>query len=213
MRRHFDRRLALLFAAALMVSGGAAAGASASKPVPDDMSMGNPKAAVTVVEYASASCPHCARFNNNVLPAFKKKYVDTGKVRFVFREFLTQPVEIAEIGFMLARCAGDKKYFSTIDTFFRGQDEMYRTRNPGPLINSVGAKAGLSPAQIEACLSDEAARKALDDRVNSYAVNDQIEYTPTFVINGVKLPEMDHEVGLADLDLAIGPLLSKSGRP
>src|SRR5271170_7604643 len=80
----------------------------------DDMSLGNPTAKVTVIEYASASCPHCARFNNDVFPAFKTKYIDSGRIHYVFREFLTPPVEVAAAGFLTARCAGKDKYFSVL---------------------------------------------------------------------------------------------------
>src|SRR6201987_6183796 len=82
--------------------------ASCNKPVgaatADDMSMGNPQAKVTVIEYASASCPHCADFNNEVFPAFKAKYIDTGKIHYVFREFITPPAELAMAVFLTARC-------------------------------------------------------------------------------------------------------------
>lgn len=222
MWRLLDRRLVLLLAAVALGPGGAVAAtstsgsapavsASASAPAPavGDMSLGSAKAKVTVVEYASMSCPHCARFNNNVFPAFRKKYVDSGKVRYVLREYLTQPVEVAEAGFMLARCAGKGGYFSVIDTFFHGQEEMYRVGDAGPLIGSAGAVGGLTAPQIEACLSDDAARKALEARVEGYATHEGVDSTPTFVINGQKLPELDHEVQLADLDKALAPLLSK----
>ena len=219
MWRLSDRRLVLLLAFAALGSGDAlaatapASSAPASAPAPapavGDMSLGSAKAKVTVVEYASMSCPHCARFNNNVFPAFRKKYVDSGKVRYVLREYLTQPVEVAEAGFLLARCAGKGSYFRVIDSFFHGQEEMYRAGDAGPLIGSAGAVGGLSAPQIEACLSDEAARKALEDRVEGYATHEGVESTPTFVINGQKLPELDHEVQLADLDKALAPLLSK----
>ncbi len=213
MWRLLDRPLLLLLAGATLVSGAAFAAPTAPAPAPapavGDMSLGSVKAKVTVIEYASMSCPHCARFNNNVFPAFRKKYVDSGKVRYVLREYLTQPVEVAEAGFMLARCAGAGGYFRVIDTFFHGQDEMYRTGDAGPLIGVAGAVGGLSAPQIEACLSDDAARKSLEARVEGYATHENVESTPTFVINGQKLPELDHEVQLADLDNAIAPLLSK----
>jgi protein-disulfide isomerase len=207
------RGLALLAAAAVLLAAGQVSAKTRPPPAPaDDMSMGNPRAKVTVVEYASASCPHCARFNNNVFPAFKAKYVKTGKVRYVLREFLTDPVQVAAAGFLLARCAGPGKYFSVLDDFFHGQEEMYRTGDARALIDSVGAKAGLSGAQVEACLSDQAAADALNARVQRNQTLDNVESTPTFVINGRKLPESDHEVNLADLDAAIGPLLIKTRR-
>ena len=214
MRRLLDRPLFLLLAVAALGSGAAVAAPVASvsaapAPAVGDMSLGSAKAKVTVIEYASMSCPHCARFNNNVFPAFRKKYIDSGKVRYVLREYLTQPVEVAEAGFLLARCAGKDSYFRVIDTFFHGQDEMYRAGDAGPLIGSAGAVGGLSAPQIEACLSDDAARKALEDRVQGYATHENVESTPTFVVNGQKLPDLDHEVQLVDLDNAIAPLLSK----
>jgi protein-disulfide isomerase len=200
---------ALVLAAALFGLAAPAVARTAA-PLPDDMSLGNPHAKVTVVEYASASCPHCARFNNNVFPEFKKRYIDTGKVHYVLREYLTQPVEIAAAGFLLARCAGKDKYFRTLDEFFHGQEQMYQTGDAMALIIKVGTDAGLSNDQIKTCLSDDASQKALNDRVEKYATVDKVESTPTFVVNGVKLPESDHEVNLADLGAAIDPLLGKA---
>ena len=88
---------------------------------------GSPHAKVTVIEYASSSCPHCARFNEEVFPAFKAKYVDTGKVYYVYRPFLTQPVDIAGAAALVAGCAGKAKALNVLDAFFRGQAEMYQT--------------------------------------------------------------------------------------
>ena len=205
------RRTLLALAAALALASPAlAASSSAARPAAqaDDMSLGSPRAKVTVVEYASASCPHCARFNNDVFPAFKKKYVDTGKVRYVFREFLTEPVQVAAAGFLLARCAGRAKYFPVLDEFFQGQAHAYETGDIKALILSVGGHAGLDETKISACLSDKAAADALNARVERYANEDKVEFTPTFVVNGAKLPPLDHEVKLQDLDDAIQPLLS-----
>src|SRR5580700_5874084 len=133
MRRP-DRNISMRFfghpllIAALMTLGLAACSKSGGAAVStDDMQMGNPQAKVTVVEYASASCPHCADFNNEVFPAFKAKYIDTGKIHYVFREFLTPPAEVAAASFLIARCAGRDKYFSVLDTIFRGQEQMYQS--------------------------------------------------------------------------------------
>src|SRR4051812_10112335 len=117
------RRLhALALAAALALTASAALAAPAMPTEqPGDMSLGSPKAKVRVVEYASLSCPHCARFNDEVFPAFKAKYVDTGKVRYTLREMLPPPAEVAAAGFLLARCAGPGKYFKVVDEVFRSQ--------------------------------------------------------------------------------------------
>ena len=208
-----DRRLLICVAAAWLAAPPLALAApSDAAASADDMAMGSPKARVTVIEYASAACPHCARFNINVFPAFKKKYVDTGKVRYVYREFLTEPVAVAAAGALLARCAGKARYFDVLDDFFHGQTQAYETGDVRGLIYAVGKKAGLTEAKIDACLSDEAAAKALNARVQRYSETEGVDSTPTFVINGRKLAGLNHEVALADLDAAIGPLLERRRR-
>ena len=187
-------------------SGAAAAPAKPAAQPSDEMSMGSPRAKVTVLEYASASCPHCARFNNEVFPAFKRKYIDTGKVRYELREMLTPPADLAAAGFMLARCAGPKRYFAVIDDFFQQQAEIYRTGMAMPVLNAVGAKAGFTPEQVQTCVTDQAALDALNARVARHA-GEGVHSTPTFVINGTMLPDPGHEIVLADLDAAIAPLL------
>ena len=111
---------ALTLASCNKAGGGAAASA-------DAMTMGDPKAPVHMEEYASTTCSHCGRFALDVFPAFKAKYIDTGKVKYTFHEFLTPPEAIAAAGFLTARCAGKDKYFSVIDALFHSQEEMYRT--------------------------------------------------------------------------------------
>jgi len=179
----------------------AVAAPALAQPVqPSDMSMGNPHAKVTVIEYGSASCPHCARFNNEVFPAFKAKYVDTGKVRYVFREFLTDPVQLAAAGFLLARCGGPDKYFSILDGVFHAQDEIYKTQEAaGPLMR-VAHEAGLTDAQANACLEDQAAIDALNARVQGYEKTDAINSTPTFDVNGKRL---EGEQTLAQISAAV----------
>ena len=199
-------------ALALLAAGPASAEAWKLAVLPGDMALGNPRARVTVVEYASAACPHCANFNNNIFPVFKAKYIDSGKVRYVLREFLTPPNEVAAAGFLLARCAGKGRYFSTLDAFFHGQEAMFRAGDARKLIFSVGAKAGLSPAQIQACITDEAAIAELNARVDRNGMADMVTYTPTFVINGRNLPQGGHETKLADIDAMIAPLLAADGR-
>src|ERR1700761_6445601 len=112
-----NRRLVLSAAAGFAV----ATTAFAAGPViqPDDMSLGNPKAKVQVIEYASMACPHCGHFNETIFAPFKAKWVDTGKVRYTLREMLTEPVNVAAAGFMIARCAGPQKYFTVVDQVFR----------------------------------------------------------------------------------------------
>jgi protein-disulfide isomerase len=197
-----DRRtlIALAAAAAMGLSACSKAGGSASA---DEMSLGDPKAKVTMVEYASASCPHCARFNNEVFPEFRKKYVDTGKVRYVFREYLTAPVQVAAAGFLVARCSGKEKYFTVLDQVFRSQEEMFSSGDYRGVLLRVAQKAGMNEDQFTKCITDEKALNALNDRVQA-AMKANIESTPTFVINGKKL---EGEQTMAQFDAVIGPML------
>jgi protein-disulfide isomerase len=166
--------------------------------------LGDPKAKVTVVEYASDTCPHCARFAAEVFPTFKAKYVDTGKVLYVFREFPTQPVQVAAAGFVVARCAGEGKYFAVVNALFQAQNA-----DNGRDFLMAGAKAGgLNEDQVKACLDDRAAAADLNARVQQAIDVEKIEGTPTFIVNGVKLK--DGEKTLTDLDAAIEPLLAST---
>ena len=194
-----------LFIAALMALSLGACAKTAGSPNVGDMDMGNPAAKVTVVEYASASCPHCAEFNNETFPAFKTKYIDSGKIHYVFREFLTPPIEVAASGFLIARCAGKDKYFSVLDAIYRGQEAMYQSGDYHGALLRIAESAGLSEQQFNTCTTDDSALKALNDRVDK-ASKDGITGTPTFVINGTK---MDGAATLANLDAAIAAAQAK----
>ena len=200
----------LLTAIALTASVAVALSGCAKKDTAsaDDMSLGNPKAKVTVVEYASASCVHCGRWNNEVFPSFKTKYIDTGKVNYVYREFLTPPVQVAAAAFLLARCAskdgGKDKYFSVIDSVYHSQEEMFTTGQYREILLRIGESAGMTEPQFNACVTDEKALKALNARVEKYSADAKITGTPTFVINGKKAGGEDGgEQSLAQLDAAI----------
>ncbi|RAK61762.1 DsbA family protein [Phenylobacterium hankyongense] len=192
----FSRRAALA-AAALLIAGAAVAAPVAG---PQDMSLGNPKAKIQVLEYASLSCPHCAKFNEDVFPAFKKKYVDTGKVRYTLKEMLTDPPEVAAAGFMMARCAGPSKYFKVVDEVFRSQPR-WQTTPIKPVFLEIAKANGLTDAQFEACLADEAALKAVRGRAQDAQDHDGVDGTPTFFVNGKKVGAGD--MSLAELEAAI----------
>jgi len=198
--------VASALAAALALGGCAKPAADgAMKPQADDMSLGDPAAKVQVVEYASASCPHCAAFAIDVFPAFKAKYVDTGKVRYTLREYLTDPAAIAAAGFLLARCAGKDRYFPVLNAVFRGQQEMVKTGDVrGVLARIAKSPGGLTEAQLDACMRDEAAEKALAARADRHLHADKVTVTPTFIINGrrfeggMTLPELDAAIAQAE---------------
>jgi len=201
------RRLMILAAACgLALAGCSKSGGGATSPATGDMTMGRADAPVKMVEYASATCPHCARFNADVFPAFKKKYIDTGKVHYTFRELLTPPNEVAAAAFLMARCAGKDKYFAAVDAVFRSQQEMASSGDFRGVLLRIGQSMGMTEKQFDACVSDEASLKALNDRVEK-AGEQQIRSTPTFLINGKKVKE--GEMSLAELDAAVAEASSK----
>lgn len=154
----------------------------------DEMSLGNPQAKVTVVEYASAGCPFCAHFDTDVFPVFKAKYVDTGKVRYVFREVLVgggSEIALGAAGFLTARCAGKDKYFTVLDQVFHNQDQIYRSGDIKAGLLPIARANGLSDKQFEACVNDETAINALNAR-SERAGQAGVNSTPTFFINGKK---------------------------
>lgn len=197
-----SRRLLMVAAAALAAfslsaCNKAGGGAAASD---DAMTLGKADAPVKMEEYASSTCSHCGRFNNDVFPAFKAKYIDTGKVHYTFHEFLTPPEAVAAAGFLTARCAGKDKYFSVIDALFRSQEEMYRSGDARGTLLKVAQSAGMTEDQFNRCVSDEAANKALNSRIEA-AQKRGISSTPTFYFNGKKAKE--GEMTMEELDAAV----------
>lgn len=198
----FNRRLMLAAGAALTLTACSKGGVGGTKgpAMDDDMSLGNAKSKVQVTEYASAACVHCAKFAIDVFPAFKAKYIDSGKVHYTFREILTAPQEVAAAGFLLARCAGKDKYFTVLDGVFRSQQDWVQTQDVRGSLLRVAQNAGMNEEQFNACISDEKAMQALNARVEKYATLDKIDATPTFIINGKKL---EGEQSLETLSKAI----------
>ena len=167
----------------------------------DDMSLGNPNAKVTVIEYASVACPHCADWDMNVFQAFKKKYVDTGRVHYIAREALVHDPALAAAGFLTARCAGKDKYFQVVDAIYHAQADMESSGQPRPALLNIAKSAGLTEAQFNACINDQKALDAINARWQKYIDEDKINSTPTFVING-KVYDSG-EMPLTALDAAI----------
>ncbi|HEY5007167.1 MAG TPA: thioredoxin domain-containing protein, partial [Caulobacteraceae bacterium] len=164
---HSSRSLFVIALAVLSLAGCnkiAAMTGSQGAVTADDMSLGNAASKVTVIEYASATCPHCARFNNEVFPGFKAKYIDTGRIHYVFREFLTPPPEVAAAAFLTARCAGKDKYFSVLDAVFKAQTQMFTSGDIKGTLLGIAQSAGLTEAQFNACINDNAALTALNNR-------------------------------------------------
>jgi len=196
------RFLPILAAAGLLAACGQGGGAQVAG---DDMFLGKADAPVTVIEYASITCSHCANFNAEVFPAFKAKYIDSGQVKYVFREFLTPPIPLATAGFLIARCAGPDKYFGVVDALFHSQADMFQSE-PRAVLFRIGNSAGLTDEQITACVSDTDQITALQERVQKAMDEQDINATPTFLVNGKKL---EGEKTMAEFDAAIQPLLKK----
>lgn len=207
---NFSRRLLMVAAvagAALTLAScnqGGGAGAAAST---DAMTMGDPNAPVHVEEYASTTCSHCGRFALDVFPAFKAKYIDTGKVKYTLHEFLTPPEAVAAAGFLTARCAGKDKYFSVIDALFHSQEEMYRTGDARGTLLKVAQSAGMTEEQFNKCVQDEKAASALNARVEKAIKDANISSTPTFIFNGKKVKE--GEMTMEELDAAVAAASKK----
>ena len=186
---------------ALMGAFALAACAKGQSASTDDMHMGDAAAKIKVTEYASASCSHCARFNNEVFPEFKKKYIDTGKVYYTLKEFLTPPNELAAAGFLTARCAGKDKYFNVLDAIYHAQAEIFQTGDMRGVLLRIAQGTGMTEKQFDACITDEKALKSLNDRVDAGMKADKITGTPTFLVNGKQIAS--GEVSLGQLDTAI----------
>ena len=174
----------------------------------DDMAMGSETAKVTMIEYASVACPHCARFQTEVFPAFKTKYIDTGQVRYIAREALTGDPAIAAAGFLMARCAGKDKYFQVVDAVYHAQTELFTTGEPHAVLLGIARSAGMSDTQFDNCIKDETALNALNARWDRYVKDDKITGTPTFVINGKVYDK--GEMTMAQLDDAITEAKAKA---
>ncbi len=205
---YLDRRQLILGASALagtaaFASTGHAAvdiAALHAPPAEGEMALGPETAKVVVVEYASASCPHCANFYKETFPALKKDYIDTGKIRFIFREFPHNQPALA--AFMLARCAPKEKYFPLIDMFFEQQDTWLAAPLEG--LQKIAQLAGFTKESFDACLKNEEVAKGI------IAVRDKaekefgVDSIPTFFINGELLKG---ETSIEEFRKRIDPLL------
>ena len=167
-----------------------------------DIALGAADAKVTIVEYASLTCSHCAAFHRDTYPELKKRYIDTGKVRFVLREFPLDP--LATAGFMLARCDGNDKYYPVTDLLFDRQSAWAFTQKPLDALQQMMRQAGFSQEKFEGCLKDKAlydavmaVRKHADEKL-------KVNSTPTFFINGER---KSGTMSIDELEKILKPML------
>lgn len=155
--------------------------------ISSDIPMGSKDAKVVFVEYASVMCPHCADFQANVVPPLVEKYVKTGKVRYVFREYPTAPVELASAGHLLGRCVSSDKREAIINTLMASQREIITAAQSGGVKQAfltIAASAGMNEADFDKCMQDSEKLQTLVD-IRNYANDvDKVEGTPTIIING-----------------------------
>jgi protein-disulfide isomerase len=146
--------------------------------------LGNPNAPITIVEYASLTCPHCANFANNILPDMKTKWIDTGKAKLVFRDFpLDEPALRAA---MVARCAPPERYYALVDTFFAAQDKWVRSRDYREALARLAKLGGMDQGEFETCIKNtELENKIVEGRLKA-AQELNVSSTPAFFVNGSK---------------------------
>jgi protein-disulfide isomerase len=167
----------------------------------DDIPMGSPTAPVTIIEYASMTCPHCAAFAVNTFPKLKEKYIDTGKVKYIMREY---PLDsLAAAAFMLARCAGPEKYYPLIETLFAEQ-QKWAVKEPIPPLLAIVKQAGFNQQSFEACVNDKDLLAKVQQMRNRGKEKFKVDATPTFYINGERYPGA---LAIEDLDKAIAALI------
>lgn len=204
-----NRRVLLAMAAALAASPVLAEGtatpdpaaAPATAPVVKDFSIGSPDAPVKISEYASFTCPHCAHFHETVWPELKANYIDTGKVHFTLKEVYFDRYGLWAA--LVARCGGDLKYFGIHDMLFAQQQDWAAAEDPNVVVQklrSIGLAAGLTEPALDACMQDAAMVEAMVAHFEEGMKADQIEGTPTLIIDGEKHGNMSYEDLKAILD-------------
>jgi protein-disulfide isomerase len=167
-----------------------------------DVELGSKDAKATIYEYASMTCSHCAAFHAHVWPQLKAKYIDTGKVRFILREFPLDPLAIA--GFMLARCAGNDKYYAVVDLLFTQQKNWAFTDKPVAALSSLMKQAGFTQESFEACLKNQQIYEGVNAVKERAAQKFGIDATPTFFINGEK---KSGELPIEEFDKILAPIV------
>jgi protein-disulfide isomerase len=211
-RRHAARILGATALAGVAGLRSAISPASAADPSAADLAMagplgdvwlGSPDAKCTIIEYASMTCTHCAAFHHDAWPKLKSTYIDTGKVHFTLREFPLDP--LASAGFMLARCAGNDKYFAMTDLLFDKQDDWAFVKKPLESLASLTRQAGFTQKSFEECLKNQEIRAGVEAVRARADTIIGVDGTPTFFINGKKYAG---ENSFEAMDKIISPIVN-----
>lgn len=207
------RRTTLVAATIACLSLLAACGGSKGAPIKgeEELFIGKADAPITMVEYASVACPVCAQWNNEVLPKFKAKYIDTGEVKLVSREMNAHNPTFSTAGFLLARCAGREKYFDVLDDIYRQQQDIEQSGDFNGGLERIARENGLSAAQMRQCVTDPEAIAAQNERVAKHSMRDNVNSTPTFMVNGEVVAT--GFIGMNEIDNIIAAAKAKAAAP
>jgi protein-disulfide isomerase len=160
----------------------ALAGIATLEDATKEMTVGKADAPVTMIEYASLGCPHCANFHRDVYPQVKKNYIDTGKVKMIYRDFpLGRPALAAT---MIARCSGSQRYFGMIQIFFQSQQQWSSAENPLDALKKTARFGGMSSQDVDACLSNQGILDHVQELARKGQEEHKIQATPSFIVNG-----------------------------
>jgi protein-disulfide isomerase len=217
------RHLIALFLVALIA--GACGGSSSSPTAPTPSSsyvipaadladmlsekvLGNPAATVSIIEYSSFTCPHCATFHASTLPQIKAAYIDTGKVKLIYRDFpvpgaSTQAVAVAAAG--LARCTGTARFFEAVEALYHTQAAWTGSSNPYSAMKQAVASLGMSSDKMDACMASTEIQNAINREVNEATTSYNVSGTPTFIIGSQKIVG---DQGFAAFDAVLKPLVN-----
>lgn len=193
--------LALALAGTLGLSLPAAAAIVSTEEALTELVIGDKNAPVEVTEYASLSCPHCKWFHDEVYPVIKKEYVDTGKVKFTFRDFPTNTPGLAAA--MIARCAGPTKHAGMIDIFFNTQDTWGRAENPLQSLTMISRMAGLGEGDVDKCVKNTELYDAIRANADKYYKEYGVNATPTLFVDGKKVEQNSVEGMKEAIDAAL----------
>lgn len=176
--------------------------ASVTAPLASDRVLGRADAPITIIEYASFTCSHCASFTNTVLPQIKARYIDTGKAKLIFRDLPTPPVQVSQLAAAVARCAAPDRFFTVAEHLMHGQEQAFSSGEIGDWFKGAINLSGRTEQQISTCVSDPATKTALDNDTNS-AVAVGVTGTPSIFVNGQRVANPTLE-GLTE---ALAPLV------
>jgi protein-disulfide isomerase len=148
----------------------------------DEAAIGSPDAPVTIIEYASMTCPHCAEFHRSAMPALKAEYLETGKARLIYRDFPLDAVALKAA--MVARCGGRERYFAFVDVIYGQQQRWARAGDPVMALKQLIQVGGLPASDVDACLADKALEEVILNNRLTGQNEHQVRSTPSFVVNG-----------------------------